>query len=173
MRDVERLKTTNVYSHTQLVIQFSDGIQIKVNFLLQETIQTVIEEMQQHVLLADASLPPFQLYITPPRQRLEPTKTLLDLGLVPAAKIYVSWKEPLQVPLKVGGVAWFIRPELVQPSNGSVVLPAMPTSLPVMENETTKEEDKEAAAAAKDTPNKRKKTKADKVASLLARMMRK
>lgn len=188
MRDLEKLKKASVYSHTQLAIQLptihgggGSVIVVKANFLPQETIQAVLDGLQESVLIDNTNdlLPPFELYITPPRQLLEPNKTLLELGLVPAAKVYVSWKKPLVAPSSDSSsssstnVAWFIRPELLQHNNNG---PAKPTSIAVIASE---EEDNTKKAATTDSStssattgaNKRKKTKAEKEANLLARML--
>jgi hypothetical protein len=43
-------------------------------------------------------LPPFELYMMPPGTLLNSQKSLQDLGLVMAAKVYVSWKPSLRQP---------------------------------------------------------------------------
>jgi hypothetical protein len=114
--DLEALKKANDYSHTQLAIQFPNAMVVKANLLPQEMVRVVMDELRAHVFVREyaASLPPFELYITSPRQMLEPNKTLLEMGLImPATKVYVSWKQPLQVP-KGDCSTWFMRPELLQ-----------------------------------------------------------
>jgi hypothetical protein len=171
MRDLEALKKANVYSHTQLAIQFPNALVVKANFLPQETVRVVMDELRQHVFAQEhaASLPPFELYITPPRQLIEPNKKLHEIGLVPAAKVYVSWKQPLQ-PSTDDDSAWFVRPELLQSKQKG---PAMPISMAVLSKDTNEDAKKPAAASAPaaDTNKKPKKTNADKEANLLARMM--
>jgi hypothetical protein len=100
---------------------------------------------------------------------LPTNKTLNELGLVPAAKIYVSWKKP-----------WngkdYIRQDVLQQQQrktDSNAGPALPKSVPVLSktsNDEGDDEDKKPAAATSET-NKRKKTKAEKEASMLARML--
>jgi hypothetical protein len=166
MRDLERLKNANVYSHTQLAIHMPDGVCVKGNFLPHEAVEAVIDGLKQQVL--DDSVPPFELYQTPPRQVLPTNKTLADLSLVPAAKIYLSWKTP-----------WsgknYIQQQLLQEQqqkSNSKEGPALPKSVPVLKksNEEDDDEDTKPSAVTSET-NKRKKTKAEKEASMLARMI--
>jgi hypothetical protein len=184
MRDLEQLKKTNVYSHTQLAIQFPNAVVVKANFLPQETIQAVMDGLRQSVLIENIDPPTFDLYITPPKQLLEPTKTLDEMGLVPAAKIYVSWRQQWQnspPPIMTSdSIAWFVRPALLRQSCNQRG-PAMPKSIPVVSTDDgnhNQDDDKKPAAASSSsssstnaTANKRQKSKAEKEANLLARMM--
>jgi PUB domain/UBX domain len=175
MRDLEQLKKANVYSHTQLAIQFPNAIVVKANFLPQETIQVVTDGLRQSVFAENVELPEFQLYTTPPRQVLGLNKKLHELGLVPAAKIYISWNQPLTPPAGSSSgnssIAWFVRPELLQ--QPSFKGPAMPMSMAVVQidDDSKKDNDKKPPALESAATNKRKKTKEDKEANLLARML--
>jgi hypothetical protein len=71
----------------------------------------------------------FDLYITPPKLVLTESKTLLEEGLVPAAKVHVSWKN------KKGGISLpdsFLQPGLFEKSS-TVAEAAFPDSKPVAE----------------------------------------
>jgi len=108
MRDLEQMKKTKVYSHAQLRIYFPDGTRIEGKFLPNECIATVknvvastfVQSASSSSLLASSSLEaayasclhPFDLYLSPPRRILAEDKSLKQEGLVPAAKIHVSWK---------------------------------------------------------------------------------
>jgi len=115
MRDLERMKKQKVYSHTLLAISFPDGSTCKGQFLPVENINTVMESIRQEVLVGDYQAEEFELYITPPRTKLLSHQTLADLDLVPAAKVYVSWKSP--VNLKAAGLA-YLNSALFQSSGG-------------------------------------------------------
>jgi hypothetical protein len=175
MRDLERLRKTQVYSHSQLAIQFPDATLVKANFLVTETVGAVIQELKLHVLQldhnsdSDANVD-LELYQTPPRRLFKSNETLQSLGLVPAAKVYVSWKQPPPKPKNDKAVAWYIRPELLVISSDG---PALPTAVPVVSAASMNEsDDKElASATTATTAPKKKKTKAEKEANLLAKMM--
>lgn len=96
MRDLEKLKKEKVYSHVTLTVQFPDGYKVVGKFVPSDKIKLVQRSLQQHCLtVADD----FDLYITPPRHLLLPTRSLKQEDLVPAAKVFVSWKQaPPQAP---------------------------------------------------------------------------
>jgi len=119
MRDLEKMKKQKVYSHAQLRIFFPDGTRIEAKFLPNETIATVKLVVASTFHLSsdsNALTSSFDLYISPPRRILDERKTLKDEGLVPAAKIHVSWKAgskgglPSQSP---------IQPCYFQPMSGN------------------------------------------------------
>ena len=72
MRDLEKLKKTKVYSHTQLAIHFPDGMSIRANFSTREKLHTVLQGLKDDVLFSTETLPlpGFELYQTPPRKIL-------------------------------------------------------------------------------------------------------
>jgi hypothetical protein len=165
MRDLELLKKQKVYSHCQLAMEFPNGHIVKGNFLPKETIGVVRDAIRAEVLLlveaATAKAATFDLYMTPPRTLLKETQSLQELGLVPAAKVYVSWKTPQIAD---------IRPELFATSG-----PSAPVAKALVEGKNSSSSGGEdgggdskpsAAGAAK----KKKKTKAEKEAALLKRM---
>jgi tether containing UBX domain for GLUT4 len=96
MRDLEKLKKEKVYSHVTLTVQFPDGYKLVGKFVPSDKIKLVQQSLQQHCLTMQND---FDLYITPPRRLLLPTRTLKQEDLVPAAKVFVSWKQsPPQAP---------------------------------------------------------------------------
>ncbi|KAL3940883.1 MAG: hypothetical protein SGBAC_004649 [Bacillariaceae sp.] len=165
MRDLEKIKKSKVYSHTLLAITFPDGCSCKGQFLPAETVHSVMESIRQEVLTEGFQSEEFELYITPPRTKLLPHQTLSALDLVPAAKVFVSWKSPA----KLKGTLAYMNPGLFQSSGG----PSMPSGLSVLagdkgsSNLKAASSDQTAAAAAK----KKKKSKGERQAEMLKRMM--
>jgi hypothetical protein len=92
MRDLAAIKKQKVYSYCTLTINFPDGMRLVGKFLPDETICDVAQSLREECLIAAAS-GEFELYQTPPRRLLTLTKSLQDEGLVPAAKVFVSWKD--------------------------------------------------------------------------------
>jgi hypothetical protein len=211
MRDLERVSKTKVYSHTILHIQFPDGCTVRGYFLPTESIDVVMDCIRDQVLVSttlptskeeDSSrtLPAIELYQTPPRQVLSPTattaaaattkkKTLYDWGLVPAAKVYVSWKSPLSSNNinNNNSKGWYIKRELF-PSDttlSSADIPiTMPISVPVIQggklleqitgdtsNDDNNNKTTSNATSSTNNNNKRKKTKEEKEAALMTRML--
>jgi hypothetical protein len=169
MRDLERLKKQKVYSHTLLAISFPDGCVCKGQFLPAETIQTVMESIQQELLSSDKRQERFELYMTPPRSKLLPHQTLQELGLVPAAKVYISWNSPGNLKGQVGS---YLNPTLFQ-TNGDSSGPALPSSVPVMggDEDAAKRQKSSASSSTDASAAKRKKTKAERQAEMLKRML--
>jgi len=94
MRDLEKLKKQKLYKHSQLRIFFPDGYSLCCNFKPHETISIVKEVITSTFVKSVTHLPDFDLYITPPRQVLKIlNNTLLQEQLVPAARVFVSWKK--------------------------------------------------------------------------------
>ena len=90
--DLEKMKKAKVYSHAKLKICFPDGSYIEAKFLPSETISVVKSIVISTFVPEHSTTFQFDLYISPPRRILKDTKSLRDEGLVPAAKIFVSWK---------------------------------------------------------------------------------
>ena len=91
--DLEKMKKARVYSHTTVRISFPDGCTLTGKFLPSERVSDVRDAVASS--LASESLRSssrFDLYVSPPRRALEDGKTLEDEGLVPAAKVHVSWR---------------------------------------------------------------------------------
>lgn len=190
MRDLERLQKSKVYSHAVVQAQFPDGTVVRGCFLPHETIRAVLESLVRDVLLRQVvPLPAMELYQAPPRRLLPADQSLQELGLVPAAKVYVSWMSPL-LPVPVPVVrppadverGWFLRPELFRTTNDdddSATPPAvtMPLSVPVVGGDAAIGNDgdgdgtKKAGTSSSSNVNKRKMTKEEKEAALVARML--
>lgn len=92
MREIERMKKAKVYSHAHLKIYFPDGARVDAKFLPSESIANVKEIILSTFLPEYSSVLQFDLFVTPPRRILIETKSLKEEGLVPAAKVHVSWK---------------------------------------------------------------------------------
>ena len=188
MRDLEKIKHQKVYSHVVLAIQFQDGCTIRGHFLPKDTLQTVKDELASSVFVdsssssssssGGASVPnDYELYVTPPRTILDPNSTLQALGLVPASKIYVSWKTPLSPPPPPLGAGsgggslpsgWYVRQSLFD--TNTVTTTSLPASEVVGESATTTTTN--ATSSTKPAvAKKKKKTKAEKEAAMLQRMM--
>lgn len=67
-----------------------------------------IQEQLVNAVAANA----FYLYVSPPLMKLQPDKSLNELGLVPAAHTYLSWIDPLQAPTN-SSYGWYLRSDLV------------------------------------------------------------
>jgi hypothetical protein len=136
MRDLERIKKQKVYTHCSLTIQFADGCKLNGKFLPKETIATVLAAVKKCMVVQTPqaqqhgqSQQPrnFDLYVTPPRRLLPPKSTLTEEGLVPAAKIFVSWKDG-STPDKNAPVGSYIDPRLFVTSSSSSSSPSSSTS---------------------------------------------
>ena len=82
---------------------------LQASFHPNETIADVLAHVAQSLEPHVAAANEFSLYVTPPMQRLAATKTLVDLQLVPAAHVYLSWSGPAPA----GSCGAYFRPELV------------------------------------------------------------
>ena len=140
-----------------------------------------------------------ELYVTPPRRLLDFNQTLQQEGLVPAAKVFVSWK-PGCAPVAESSFLqprWFVTSSSSSSSimatssttttaSAAAAAAAAKTSLllyPTSQNvadaaiqQQQEEEERDAAAAATTTINattkkKKKKTKGDREEEMLKRMM--
>jgi hypothetical protein len=92
MRDLEKLKKQKVYSHASIHLQFPDGNRILGNFVPSTTIEAYKTALCVECLIG-CTTDMFDLYVTPPRRLLKPSLTLEQEDLVPAAKVFVSWKK--------------------------------------------------------------------------------
>lgn len=102
MRDLEKMKKQKVYSHAQLRIYFPDGSRLEAKFLPNEcmsVVKKVVSSSFVPMMSSSTSLElKFDLYVSPPRRILNDKKNLTEEGLVPAAKIHVSWKDGYSPP---------------------------------------------------------------------------
>lgn len=92
MRDLEKMKKTKVFSHAQLRVCFPDGFSVSGNFYPNETIEEVRNLLRERVLTPSSPERAFDLYVTPPRRVLPPGSSVREEGLVPAARVFLSWK---------------------------------------------------------------------------------
>jgi len=126
MRDLEKMKKAKVYSHAQLKIYFPDGARIEAKFLPNETIQSVKDIVVSAFSQEYSMISQFDLYVSPPRRILGNKETLKSEGLVPAAKMHVSWKNgPMQ-----GSPGFYLHPRFFQSvSTAKVGTSAFPDSV--------------------------------------------
>eukprot|EP00529_Nitzschia_sp_RCC80_P022735 CAMPEP_0113459042 /NCGR_PEP_ID=MMETSP0014_2-20120614/10240_1 /TAXON_ID=2857 /ORGANISM="Nitzschia sp." /LENGTH=488 /DNA_ID=CAMNT_0000350597 /DNA_START=109 /DNA_END=1575 /DNA_ORIENTATION=+ /assembly_acc=CAM_ASM_000159 len=186
MRDLEKIKKQKVYGHTVLAITFADGVVVKGAFKPREKIQAVINELHDNVLTSTSnedggggSIVDFELYQTPPRTLCKASETLYDLGLVPAAKVHVSWKtKPSGSKSGSSSVGTYLRRDFVeryQQQQSSVTMPKGTSVVDGADGTTGKNNEdskkKSSSSAAESGGTKKKKTKAEKERDLLARMM--
>jgi PUB domain/UBX domain len=182
MRQLSQLKQSGrVYSHVVLTLQFSDGHRLVGQFLPKETIQAVVQALQQDCLVEPF---PLELYMTPPRRLLPLDRTLQEEGLVPAAKLYVSWKQSNSVPANGS----YISPLLLEvtttttldSTTTSLSPPSalFPTAISVtnailsdLEKTSSQETDANPTPPADKETKKKAMTAEEKEAALLARMM--
>ncbi|KAL7575124.1 hypothetical protein ACA910_000491 [Epithemia clementina (nom. ined.)] len=178
MRELERLKKEKVYSHVTLTIQFPTGHYVRGQFLPKETIQTVVESLQNDCL-TDAVFPNkttagnycLELYVTPPRRLLGINQTLQQEGLVPAAKVFVSWKKGHGPKSSSSGQNEpFLYPHLFASTEAAPSV-LYPTAQAVAAAAAEQQERDAAAAEASNTTNKKKKKKGDREDEMLKRMM--
>ena len=171
MRDLAKLKKQNVYSHTQLAIAFPDGLMIKANFGTKETVGKVMEGLRAEVFVEHVPVPKLELYQTPPRTVVDPHKTLTELGLVPAAKIYVSWKSPL---CSKGIKFWYVRTRFFS-TEQQQQHPVRALAVPVVGGGNTTAEGKPSSTGMmrddNNKPQKKKKTQEEKAAEMMKRML--
>ena len=125
MRDLEKLKKQKVYSHAQIRVQFSDGSALEAKFLPKEPISVIKAVVKDSLILPSLD---FDLYVAPPRRKLSEMSTLEEEGLVPAAKIFLSWKVDC-APDKGSPVGSFLKPELFR-SGGEPVYPSAKSVVP-------------------------------------------
>jgi len=96
MRALTKLQKAKIYTHARLRICFPDGSSLSASFLPKETVAVVMEVIGGCLVEGGVGVGQaqgrFDLYVTPPRRKLEGGTTLEDEGLVPAAKVFVSWK---------------------------------------------------------------------------------
>jgi PUB domain/UBX domain len=184
MREVQRLSRQRVYAHVLLSIACPDGTKIAGQFRPDETIGAVMRALQSDCFTRatteastnnDHNLE-FDLYVTPPRRLLLPQQTLTEAGLVPAAKIFLSWKGWAAEAMKSShnGTASWISAQLLSNNNNDNASAmrealAFPASVPVVAPPSTSL----AAATAMDVDQDSKPAakKLSKEEQLLRRMM--
>jgi len=96
MRDVAALEKLRVYDVAAIKVQFPDRTVMGARFHPREPVAAVYAAVRG--VLAPGA-PDFALFVSPPKRDLPPGGgTLADLGLVPAAKVFVSWASPATGP---------------------------------------------------------------------------
>lgn len=112
--DLEKMKKAKIFTHAQLRICFPDGQSISGNFHPSETIGNVCTLLKQHVFVDDPEKKrQFEFFITPPKRTLPNNSTLSQEGLVPAARVFVSWKNGYAPDKNVD----YIQPNLFRASS--------------------------------------------------------
>jgi hypothetical protein len=158
MRDLEKLKRQKVYSHAQLRVHFADGSSLEIKFLPKETIKVV------HAVIKDCLLCPekldFDLFVAPPRRKLKQDSTLEEEGLVPAAKVFLSWK-PNFAPDKQAPVGTFLKPDLFREGTA----PSYPSAASLVESQQA------TTMAATSSDNSVVPSASDREETMLRRMM--
>mmetsp|Transcript_14638 Transcript_14638/g.21591 ORF Transcript_14638/g.21591 Transcript_14638/m.21591 type:complete len:588 (+) Transcript_14638:71-1834(+) len=139
MRDLQKLKKQKVYSHAQLRIQFSDGSTITAKFLPKEKVEVVYNVIKSTLLHDDFD---FDLYVAPPRRKLIFSATLEEEDLVPAAKIFVSWKSNTAPDKNISPGA-FLKAEFFQ--EGSK--PSYPSSQAIIREGASKKKSQSGATS--------------------------
>mmetsp|Transcript_13154 Transcript_13154/g.34411 ORF Transcript_13154/g.34411 Transcript_13154/m.34411 type:complete len:222 (-) Transcript_13154:477-1142(-) len=87
MREIEKLKKMKVYNCTILRIKFPDNNVLQGVFHPLEKVGTVLEVINQCVVEAALPFLAPELFTTPPKIVYDPSSTLQDAGLVPAASL--------------------------------------------------------------------------------------
>ena len=122
MRDLESMKKAKVYTHATLRVGFADGCWITAKFLPSETVEAVKTVLREECFREDvAGTLDFDLYVAPPRRKLDGSKRLDAEGLVPAARVHVSWKVGGTPPAQAKGQppGSYLREELFQNNGGA------------------------------------------------------
>lgn len=110
MRELDELKRKKVYQTALIRIHFPDHAIIQASFHPDETVQDVMDHVTD-CLAEQFNASMFYLYISPPTQKLNVTKTLNELNLVPAALTYLSWLEVPQAETE--SIGYYLRRDLV------------------------------------------------------------
>jgi hypothetical protein len=188
MRDLHKLQKHKVYGETVLKIHFPDGSGVSGHFApAQTTIANVMQALLHEVFVEEAfgsvvvekttnenSTPHslFELFTTPPRTVLDPTYTLEQSKLVPAARVHVQWKISLTNSSRSKG--WFIREDWFSANtNTTTGVSTLPRGVALVghpEEPTAIGKHTKVSTVATD-PATKKKNKLDKEALLLQRMM--
>ena len=150
MRELEALEKERVFSYTLIRLQFPDRTTLVAAFHPNETVGAVAE-----VVAGVLEAPPKQLtlFTSPPRTVLSPANTLRELGLVPAALIYVSLPANTPTQELLSAKARLLLDEsmaqaLAAGSAAAAAKAMLPASVPV-DAEASRKRDAAAAAADK------------------------
>jgi hypothetical protein len=166
MRQVKALQSAKVYSHVQLTVQFANQMRVTGRFLPTETIANVLEALQQDCLYLphyNGGAPPLDVYVAPPRRLLPLQATLQQEGLVPAAKIFASWKKDAAPATGVD----FFHAHLWNRTKAATT--AFPSAQPLVQKKEADSTDvKSGADGTVPKPQKKKESKEDR---MLKRML--
>lgn len=164
MRDLERLKKKKVYSHVQLALHFANGVVLYGKFLPKETLQIVIDEVQNKCFRSDTKIK--QLYCTPPKRILDPSKTLDQEDLVPAAKIFVKTEYPI-FQSSTSSTSFLNDHLLLQQQSDT----AFPTSQAIVSAEKNDNNDPSQPNSKKRNPKENTTTAKDREEEMIRKMM--
>ena len=87
-KEGEKLSLLNKYKRSVIRVQLPDRHIVQGFYHPGAKLNEVIENLQRNLKLKPEDQ--YELFITPPKQVLDPNESLLDLGLVPAALVYLS-----------------------------------------------------------------------------------
>eukprot|EP00904_Undaria_pinnatifida_P005516 jgi/Undpi1/2094/HiC_scaffold_12.g05480.m1 len=125
MREIERLQKATVYRTTIIKVQFPDRAVLQATFASTEDVKDLAKVVRD--CLADScGGREFELYVSPPRTVLKEASSLSDAGLVPAALVYVSWKEVSPAGEAEGA---YLKPELTLASSSAAIQTARPAGV--------------------------------------------
>ena len=136
MRDLELLRRTRVFTRTLVRVQLPDRSLLQAVFSPQEPLAAVAAELR--AALAPDAQRPFFLYTTPPMTRLPDERaTLRELGLLPAALVYMGWLDADGAPQ---GPAPLLLPHLLEAGAGPMQVDGaaaafFPRSIPVAQGQ--------------------------------------
>lgn len=165
-----------MYSHAQLRIYFPDGTRIEGKFLPNEKIATVKNVIASTFVPSASSssssleaayascLHPFDLYISPPRRILAEDKSLKQEGLVPAAKIHVSWKNSTTASASSISMSTLIQSRFFPASTNSNNVSSFPESKSVVDNNKKRGNIGNTASASAASKGNESSSEADKAA---------
>jgi hypothetical protein len=147
------MKNAKVYSHAKLKICFPDGSYLEAKFLPSEKIANVKEVVQSTFVPEVSATYQFDLYISPPRRMLTNEKSLKEEGLVPAAKIHVSWITGAS-PLPNTPAGSYLQRKFYQNTAISSGRGAFPSSVKVVESMAKNTDSSKNGGHAGDTVSK-------------------
>ncbi|EQC42687.1 hypothetical protein, variant [Saprolegnia diclina VS20] len=116
MRELDDMQRRSVYQEAVLRVRFPDKVVLQAVFHPSEPLQAVADLVTSCLATPRA----FYLYTTPPMTKLDATKSLLDLHLVPASNVFLGWTSPPTASTELGAYL-----------NHDIVATYCPSALPV------------------------------------------
>ncbi|TDH70640.1 hypothetical protein CCR75_001232 [Bremia lactucae] len=110
MRELDKLKRKKVFRTALIRVQFPDQAVLQATFHANETIQDVMDHVTD-CMSNQFKTSKFYLYLSPPAQKLNATKTLTELNMVPAALTYLSWTKMPHA--EMANVGFYFRDDLM------------------------------------------------------------